>query len=318
MKIIKSLFSNKASDRWFRILVSLAVLMIVLFLYKQWVSKYASSTTEGFTQNEKYVMKRERDSYDDFYTQIYDYLQLTQERSKFEMKHVIESTQPDKEFSRFLDIGCGTGCLVKLLHDEGYYAQGIDQSKAMIKTGLSRNPSIRIAVGDAEDTSEIEKSSMTHITCMNFTIYAFEDKIAFFRNCYYWLTPGGYLFLHTVHRNKFDPIVPAGKPILLKHAQTYAKTRITDTAIDFVDFKYKSSFDFSNVDDKNVAVQTETFTDKSTGNIRQNENTFHMESEQDILKKAGFAGFILQSKFQMKDYNQDEHQTVYILEKNSN
>lgn len=315
MKIIKCLFSNKPSDRWFRILVGLAVLMIGLFFYKRFANQ--NPTTEGFAQNDKYVMKREKESYDPFYSQIYDYLHLTEERSKFEMKHVIATTQPDPEFSRFLDIGCGTGCLVKLLHDEGYYAQGIDQSKAMIQTGLKRSPSIRIAVGDAEHTAEIEKGSVTHITCMNFTIYAFEDKIAFFRNCYYWLVPGGYLFVHTVHRNKYDPIVPAGKPILLKHAQQYAKSRITDTAIDFVDFKYKSSLDFSNVDDKNVAVQTETFTDKASGHIRQNENTLFMESEEDILKKAVFAGFLLKSKFQMKDYNQDEHQCVYILEKNS-
>ena len=317
MKLFKSLTSNKPADRWFRILFGLAVLMIVLLLSKMYQNN-GSRRSEGFTQNEKYTMKRGDEVYDDFYSQIYDYLNLSKERSEFEMKQIIESTQPDAEFSRFLDVGCGTGCLVKVLHDQGYVAQGIDKSAAMIQTGRKKHPGADIRVGDAENSAEIEKGSITHVTCMNFTIYAFDDKIAFFRNCYYWLAPGGYLFLHTVHRNKYDPIVPAGKPVLLKHAQNYAKSRITDTAIDFVDFKYKSSLDFSNVDDKNQAVQTETFTDKTSGNVRQNETVMYMESEEDILKKAAFVGFLVQAKFQLKDYNLDEHQTVYILERNSN
>jgi ubiquinone/menaquinone biosynthesis C-methylase UbiE len=205
-----------------------------------------------------------------------------------------------------------------VLHEQGYVAQGIDKSQAMIKAGLKKYPNTDIKLGDAENSAEIEQGSMTHITCMNFTIYAFEDKISFFRNCYFWLNPGGYLFLHMVNHRKYDPIVPAGKPLLLKHAQNYSKSRITDTVIDFTDFKYKSSLDFSNVDDKKIAVQTETFTDKTSGNVRQNETIMHMESEEEILKKAHFVGFLVQAKFQMKDHAMDQHQTVYILERNSN
>ena len=42
-----------------------------------------------------------------------------------------------------------------------------------------------------------------------------------------WLKPGGYLILHLVDRERFDPIVPAADPLIMVSAQKHAKERIT-------------------------------------------------------------------------------------------
>ena len=66
------------------------------------------------------------------------------------------------------------------------------------------------------------------------------------------MKPGGYLILHLVDREKFDPIVPGGRPPLLKNPQKYASSRISDTVIDFVDFKYRGKYDFSQLNENKV------------------------------------------------------------------
>ena len=57
------------------------------------------------------------------------------------------------------------------------------------------------------DFMNFDAQSFTHITCLYFTIYYIKDKTRLFKNCYDWLKPGGYMVLHLVNRNMFDPIL---------------------------------------------------------------------------------------------------------------
>jgi len=271
--------------------------------------------TEGFTQNEKYVVKRNADIYDKFYIGIYDYLHKTQKRSSYEIKQILESTQPDKVNSVILDIGCGSGCVVGGLTEQGYRAFGVDKSSAMVDLSKQKFPHAKVKLGNADDSMEFDRETFTHILCLNKTIYEFPDKVAFFRNCYHWLVPGGYLVVHTVDPLHFDPIIPAGKPRIIENPQKYASERITDTVIDFIDFKYKSAYDFKTTKTNGIVRHTETFTDKQTGNIRENEHIIVMESDKSIVDTARLCRFVGHGQFSMKSYNGDEHQTVYIFQK---
>ena len=58
----------------------------------------------------------------------------------------------------------------------------------------------------------------------------------------YWLEPGGWLALHLVDRNNFDPIIPAGDPFIMISPQNYAKKRITSSVVKFNNFKYRANF----------------------------------------------------------------------------
>jgi SAM-dependent methyltransferase len=314
MKIVSRIWSfiqsKKTNARWLKLLLVLSV--ILLFL---WWKRRSTVYSEGFTQNERYAMKRDDETYDTFYTGIYDYLNQTNSRSKYEMENIITVTQPDKQNSVFLDIGCGTGCIVNELTEQGFRAFGVDKSRAMVDVSNHKYPAAQVRCGNVEDSMEFSRETFTHILCLNKTIYEIPDKVAFFRNCYHWLVPGGYLIVHLVNPQKFDPIVPAGKPRILDNPQKYAKERITDTVIDFIDFKYKSAYDFADVDQKGIIRHTETFTDKQTGNIRENERTITCESEKTILGIARMCQFVGYGQFSMKEFNGDEYQTVYIFQK---
>jgi hypothetical protein len=123
------------------------------------------------------------------------------------------------------------------------------------------------------------------------------------------LKSNGYLVLHLVDPKHFDTIVPAGKPAIIENPQTYAgkEKRIVNTVIEYDDFQYKSEYTFHY-----PAVQfTETFKDRHSGNVRQNEQRFLMKEIDEILKEARMYGFIAHGFATMED----PHQYLYVFEK---
>lgn len=313
MNLYNAIFSTNPDNYWFKILFIVVLLFIAVhFFYK------TREVHEGFTQTSNFVAKYGEDVYDDFYANIYDVLNRTEARTPHEYQ-VFLATQPDKDNSRILDVGCGTGCLVKMLKSEGYDAIGIDKSKSMVETGLAKfqedgEDGTPLTCGNAETPDVLDRESVTHVLCTHFTIYSMEDKVAFFKNCHYWLVNGGYLILHLVDRSKFDLIIPAGKPSNIKTCGEGVQ-RKKDTVIEFRDFIYKSSWDFSKADKNNQVIQMESFIDRKTNKVRQNESTLVMEKEADILAKAQYCGFSMIAKYSLVDYNGDDNQSIYILVK---
>lgn len=287
------------------ILVLLALLLILQ--YARGKVKF-----EGFQQKEPFVTERGDSVYDGFYAEIYDKLYKSESRAESDTLKIVESTQPDKENSAFLDIGCGTGCVVDVLKRQGYNAIGVDKSKAMVEVGKERRPKTcgALQTNDVADPMLFERGVFTHILCLSQTIYEFPDKVQFFRNCKHWLVPGGYLLVHLVEPLKYNAIIPLGQPkgIVVKPVSKDGK-RVTDTAIDFIDFKYKSSFDFDGLKD-GVVVQIETFTDSKSSHVRRNEHTLYMNTPTAVLEDARYCGFLLQGEFVS---GEDPEQKVYIL-----
>ena len=264
---------------------------------------------EGFTQREKYVIKKNADVYDDFYFEIYDDLVKNPVKNNFELKEILRIT---KTKGNALDIGSGTGHHVDLLKKKGYNASGMDITPAAIKRAKANYPDLEFNQGDASAPSEPVHGSFDLITCLFFSIYYMKDKSQFFKNCYQWLEPGGYLALHLVNREKFDPILPAADPLHLVSAQKYAQNRITNSLVKFRDFQYKA--DFKMYSDKNMAMFSETMTDDTTGHVRQNEHIFYMPPQKRILSLAKQVGFKLLGNIDMVSC-QYEYQYIYILQK---
>ena len=305
------LFTTNPKNDWFQNLVILAIIMIcVLWFKRQDLSAYY----EGFSQESPYVYKYGSDIYDDFYVEIYDKLMETDKQCSYEVDKIIESTNPSSKKSVFLDIGSGTGVFANKLTEKGYTTYAIDKSQAMVNYTAKKYPDLHVKCGDACDAILYEQGSFTHILNTGLGIYQFQNKDTFFRNCYFWLRPGGHLILHLVDRDKFDAIVPGGKPPLLENPQQYSAKRITDTIIDFIDFSYLGSYNFSNVN-KNQVIFKETFTDGLTKNVRQNEMVLYMEPLGDILQWASDAGFILHKRADLKGCTGDPNQFLYVLER---
>jgi SAM-dependent methyltransferase len=273
---------------------------------------------EGFTEKtNEFNMKEEVSQiYDDFYADIYDDLVFSKIKNDYEIGKIIEYTKATEK-SVILDVGCGTGHHVSSFLSHGYKATGIDISPSMVKKAKINYPQMNFQVADALDTMTFTAGAFTHITCLYFTIYYIENKRKFFENCMRWLMPGGFLAVHIVNRDKFDPILPAGSPFGVISPQNYTKKRITSTTVKFDQFEYKSNFvlkdKIKKAHDPN-ALMVETFKNNKNGNVRRNEHRLYMLTQAEILDIAKAAGFIVHSKVDLLKC-QYENQYVYILQK---
>ena len=302
----KMIKSYKKSNIWGQSLCWLFILLLLCII----IHKYRPMK-EGFVQREKFILKRNGDLYDDFYTTIYDDLVYSSIKNDFEVGEIIRNTKPTKE-SILLDIGSGTGHHLNLFNKEGISTIGLETSSSMIKKAKKKYPDLTFKEGDALNSMLFSQNSFTHITALYFTLYYIKNKRLFFQNCFDWLMPGGYLVIHLVNRDQFDPILPSADPLLIISPQKYAKKRITNSLVKFKDFQYKANFNLTK--NKNKAVFTETFKDDTTAHVRQNIHTFYMPTQKHILSLAKETGFILLGKIDMV-MAQYEYQYLYILQK---
>ena len=283
------------------------LIVVVLMILSRWLK----ITKEGFknTSTKEFVVNKNQDIFDDFYVSVYDDLVRNTGKNAFEIGE-ITAVDPPTDNSTLLDIGSGTGHHVDAFSKKGIKATGVDISKAMIDKSKENYPDSEFKQGDVMNTMLFTPGSFSHITCLYFTIYYLEDKRLFFSNCMDWLMPGGFLILHLVDRDKFDPILQAGSQIFMISPQNYTDKRITNTVVKFDKFDYKCNFNLNG----DVATINETFKDKQNENVRQNEHKLYMESQKNILSMAKDSGFILHSKVDMVKCNYD-NQYLYILQK---
>ena len=285
------------------------VLLIVVALMI--ISRWLRITKEGFkdTSNKEFVINKNQDVFDDFYVSVYDDLMHNVGKNNFEIGEITE-IEAITDKNTLLDVGSGTGHHVAAFSQKGIKATGVDISQAMVNKAKENYPQGDFKQGDVMNTMLFTPNSFSHITCLYFTIYYLEDKRRFFKNCIDWLMPGGFLILHLVDRENFDPIIPAAKPIYIVSPQKYADKRITNSVVKFDKFDYKCNFDLNG----DVATINETFKDKENESVRQNEHKLYMESQKTILSMAKEAGFILHSKVDMIKCQYDS-QYLYILQK---
>lgn len=289
----------------FYILVILAMILLSIWIYRNF---YRLTSSEGFQQNERFILKTDADSYDDFYSEIYDKIMDPYERAEYEIDEVLKALQPERRFSTMLDVGSGTGAVISTLKNRGYTTYGIDSSQSMNNTA-KRNKDLIIKCDNVENPMAFDRALFTHIFCMNFTIYEIKNKLIFFKNCFYWLQNNGYLILHLAEKDKFNTIIPSVK----NTGFDLSGKRILKTAIDFGSFNYTSEYIPSN---DNIMVFKESFKDKQTENIRQNERSLYMESFDEIISIAGKTGFLSKGVFSLENGPcRDEWQQIIILER---
>ena len=305
--IIKSLGTayNKSS-LWCKVLVFITLFLLIILVFKGFDKK-----REGFEQKDQFLIKSGPEIYDDFYADIYDYLVFNNLKNDYEVGEIINIASPSSN-SKILDIGCGTGHHVSSLGSKGLDILGIDISPSMIKTAKKNYPDYNFKVADALNENEFERDSFTHILCMYFTIYYFNDKTQFFNNCFNWLMPGGYLIVHLVDRAHFDPILPPGNPLMYVSPQRYAKERITSTKVKFTDFSYSADFKLDELNDQ--AKFIEKFKNDSDGKVRKNELTLYMPDIQQITDMAQASGFTIEAKIDLLQC-QYEYQYLYVFVK---
>ena len=292
LKPIKSFTNlyNKLSP-WGKLII---IIIIFLFFILAFKTRYKK---EGFQETDTFIFKSGTEIYDTFYAEIYDYLVYNNLKNEYEIGEIVNVTHPTSE-SIILDVGSGLGHHVASLNHKGYNAIGIDNASAMIKKAKENYPDYEFMEGDVMNAMQFQPNSYTHILCLYFTLYYFKNKLQFFTNCFKWLMPGGYLVIHVVDRDMFDPIIPPANPLIMLTPQRYADNRITSSTVTFDDFKYNANFELDK--DKDTAKFTEKFKNKENGKVfRKQEHIFFMEPESKIIALAKEAGFIIQGKIDL-------------------
>ena len=309
MKTLKSITNiyNKLSC-FGKILIFMTLFLILIVFFKS----FSNNKREGFQQTDTFLFKTGDEVYDNFYASIYDYLVFNNLKNDYEVGSIINSTSPN-ETSVIVDIGSGTGHHVSSFASKGLNIVGIDISPSMIQEAKNNYPEYNFQVGDAMEAGQFNYNSVTHILCLYFTIYYFKDKRQFFDNCMDWLMPGGYLIVHLVNREKFDPILPPGNPLFIVSPQKYAKKRITKTKITFNDFVYDSNFNMDTEND--IATFDEKFKFHD-GKVRKQQQKLYMEDTSTIVNIAQECGFIVHAKIDLVKCAYD-NQYVYIFVKPS-
>ena len=247
--------------------------------------------------------------YDDFYVNIYDKLLFNDNKIRYEIKELAKLLDINKD-SIMLDIGSGMGHHCKAFKDLKAKCIGVDKSPAVIKKAKKNYPDCKFIQGDINNMRLFDKEKFNILTCFYFTIYYIKDKKQFFKNCYYWLKHGGCLAIHLVDRDKFNPIIPAGDPLVIVSPQKHAKERINTSLVTFNNYKYKSKFIMK---EKNDVLFKETFKFKDNS-YRVNEHKMYMEHSKDILAIALDMGFTITAKLDLLLCNYD-YQYIYILKK---
>jgi len=322
LKYIKNIVTSSNPNLFYlQLLFFLAIVFIGLYLYRITESPYSKQKRmqEGFTQEQPYVLKQNQEIYDEFTAEIYDGVNNRHSICQRELFQIIKMTEPSTANSVFLEVGSATGTVLNQLASAGYNAYGIEKSDAMIGFTESNYPDLSVKSGDVLDPMSYENGLFTHILCLNMTIYEFADKRQFFSNCYYWMKPNSYLIVHLAQPSKMS----ARKYLKFKGFMTTMYEELmpetpvtkpeTELKTDFEDCTYQESYEYSETKKSMTVIQT--FTDKITRNIRQNEQTLKMESIDEILDIAKRAGFLVHAKTGMKKCNGDEHQYLYVLER---
>ena len=311
--IYNSIFINKSDDnKFFRELLLISFIAIIYYVYIKYVDdSELLYEKEGFSQNEDYVYKRNDEVFDEFYIEIMDELYKNNNSFPLEIEHIIKTTHPDRN-SKILHLSSNTGLYVNEFKKYNYNIFGCESSQEMINYSNKMYPNSIIIKGAITNPMLFNNNSFTHIICNNFNFYRFKNKDHFFKQCFYWLKPNGYLILHLINPHKFDTIMPIGKPVFYKNIQKWCDNRIPKCEVDFLGFKYKSEYEFDN---KNSLILKEKFRDKGSNNIREQDREYYIESLKNIEKLAQLNNFHLHSKAKMTKINGDDYQYIYIFEK---
>jgi 2-polyprenyl-3-methyl-5-hydroxy-6-metoxy-1,4-benzoquinol methylase len=303
-------------DTFAKALVLIIAVMVLYYTVLPLLNGTNDTEIEGFTGDSSFVQTKpfethEGDSvYDAFYSKIYDQLTFNDAKVDYEINEMLRATQADRSKANILDVGCGTGSHCAALKEKGFKVQGVDKSADMVNRARLNYDGVKFSQGDVMTPMQFEHGKFSHILCMYFTIYYIQNKQQFFENCYNWLKPGGFLVLHLVDREKFNPILPVADPLLLVSPQKYAKERLTKSLVKFNGFNYKADFKLNAP--KNKATFEETLKDDKTSHVRKNIHEFYMEPQEQVLSLAKQAGFIVKGKIDLMPVQYD-HQYLYLL-----
>ena len=278
-------------------------LTVVTLYCMSTIGQKTVETMETQTSSQ-FVNKSGSDIYDDFYANVYDELFFDKRKHEYELALILSNTALSHR-SKMLDIGSGTGHYVGDLNKAGYNISGIDISQQMIDKAKKNYPTSEFTKSDALTSISYPRNNFTHIMCMYFTIYIIADMDLLFNNCMEWLTSDGYLILHMVDLDIFDPTLNIAKTTYSEGPKIISESTIKD-------YTCKTSFNL--IEDN--ATFTEKFKNVNDNSERINVHEIVMPTLQTIQSNAESRGFELKIRKELDGVGY-EGQYIYIFKKSN-
>lgn len=140
-------------------------------------------------------MARVSKHYDEKYFKERDHLDV----------HIGESLKiftQDNNLKKILDVGCGTGRLVKFLNEQGYKTIGCDPMDSAVIAAQKINKNSKVIVKASAIKLPFKNSAFDLITCISTIEHLTESEgTRFIKEAKRVLTPGGFVFLITPNFN---------------------------------------------------------------------------------------------------------------------
>lgn len=115
---------------------------------------------------------------------------------------------------RLLDVGCGTGDLVRQARQRGADPVGVDISELMIETARANVASAQFRVADAQ-TDALDGQDLFDVLVSRFGVMFFDDPAAAFSNLATATRPGGRLAFVCWRSGSENPMFRLGTHVLL-------------------------------------------------------------------------------------------------------
>jgi len=271
--------------------VFLALLILLMYSLTIW-----HSSQEGFENEHSITFEDPEQIFDDVYASIYNDLWNSRELLKYEEVSIHEIALAEKPTKtiKVLDMCCGTSPHACYFTQLGIDFVGVDISEAMLARARQDCPSAKFQKGDITQVHLFPQKSLSTILLLGFSVYSFQNPKILFDNAYQWLQPEGFLVLHLVDPDKFDPLHDLASPFASFSLQKYSLDRQTDSTIFFDQFKYVGSLKKKPNEDEAVYQETLTYYDPTLNNgikYRENKHRWSMPSKErmiDIVKTSGF------------------------------
>ena len=320
VRSVKTFTKMPLLQKIFLILLILVFALIVINNFNN-NSFYISEGFEGESVLDKanfFEIKRDQEIYDDFYSKHYDAIFLNKTKNNYEIGKIIDLEKKNKN-TKILDIGCGTGNHVNLLHNKQYDVIGIDQSKDMIKKAKLKFPNCEFVAKDFLK-NDFEYGSFSHILCLSRTIYEIKNKEQFFETCHTLLMHDGFLIINLCNDKKFKPYITEKKDKnTLFDSSEYGKIPLSMIVKFTKDMEFLSNYD-NHENQGNSEAPTCSFKEKfenfKTHGIRKNELNLYINPLKDIINLVKSCGFNFHKKFSMSQVGYDSDY-LYVFKKNN-
>lgn len=149
--------------------------------------------------------------YSEIFSKIYNEFGWNYYPEAFAEQFLVWAKQNAPAAESVLDLGCGTGVLVRILREHGFKADGVDLSENMIRIARRADPGGRYETGDMTDYTPGCRYDI--VTCTGDALNHLTDPENVkktFGNIYNYLEEGGFLIFDLLNETEISGPEPVG------------------------------------------------------------------------------------------------------------